>query len=76
MTDTPEGKPQFEPCPKCSEKENIGSELHPGTSYIRCYSCGHTGPELWPRPDPDGKHSPAAVWAEWNASSKAQRGLT
>lgn len=65
--------PLTEPCPTCGETRNLTSSLHPGTSYIACDACGFMGPEVQPKPDPDGKFKPAAAWAAWNARSKAVR---
>lgn len=41
--------PTLAPCPKCDEREKISTELHPGTSFVRCDACNHIGPELMPK---------------------------
>lgn len=51
-------------CPKCNEKKHLSTELHPGTSFVRCDKCGHKGPEFLPRGD---EHALlAAVIHGWN----------
>lgn len=51
-------------CPKCNEKKHLSTELHPGTSFVRCDKCGHRGPEFLPRGD---EHALlAAVIHGWN----------
>jgi hypothetical protein len=51
-------------CPKCNEKKHLSTELHPGTSFVRCDKCGHKGPEFLPRGD---EHALLAVVIHgWN----------
>lgn len=64
-----------EPCPQCGAIEEVDSELHPGTSFVRCNSCGHMGPELAPKRDPNGKYSAVEVWAAWNRDAKAIKAI-
>lgn len=67
----------IEPCPTCGSAEAgiVEAELHPGTSFVRCAKCGHIGPELMPRQEPDGTYKATAAWAAWNKDSRARRGL-
>src|ERR1700744_3865168 len=61
--------PALAPCPKCNECVNISTELHPGTSFVRCDACKPIGPELMPKRDmskPQRLELLAAVIRAWN----------
>jgi hypothetical protein len=60
-------------CPKCNEKTQLSTELHPGTAFVRCENCGHRGPEFLPRGD---EHALlAAVVHAWNRKSAPQNSM-
>lgn len=56
-------------CPKCGEREQVFSVLHPGTAYVQCDVCKHIGPEFMPKQDMSKQQEQgllAAVIAAWN----------
>lgn len=61
--------PKLASCPKCGEHEKISTELHPGTSFVRCDACKHIGPEVLPMRDVSIQQRQvllAAVISAWN----------